>query len=134
MDDFIADGIMSSDDEKEISSEKTRKDKARKLWCFLRQVPPALFELKCLPAMKKHYPHVLENATFHWDGQEDRSDRCLRHIIMKRMRLRRFADIFPPANACTLAEYRFDIFIDIYIYLYIYTERERERISISIFF
>ena len=109
MDELVAGGIMSSDDEKEVSAKETRRDRARHLWKILHRVPPALLENKCLPAMKKHYPHVLERATFRWDGKEDPTDRCLRHAIMKRMRLRRFADIFPPANACTQVEYRFDM-------------------------
>ena len=109
VDELVAGGIMSSDDEKEVSAKETRRDKARHLWNILHRVPPELLEKKCLPAMKKHYPHVLERATFRWDGKMDPTDHCLRHAIMKRMRLRRFADIFPPANACTQVEYRFDM-------------------------
>ena len=100
---------MSSDEEHEISAEKTRRDKARKLWNLMHRVPPELFGKICYPAMKSHYPHVLEGVSFCWCDKGDLGVQCLRHIIMKRMTLRRFADIFPSSNACTHAEYWFDI-------------------------
>ena len=107
MDDFRAGGIMSSDEEHEIRAQVTRRDGARKLWSLLHRVPPGLFEKSCYPAMKRQYSHLFNELSFCWDGQGDVGDQCLRHAIMTRMTMRRFADVFPPTKGCTHAEYWF---------------------------
>ena len=107
MDDFRADGIMSSDEEHEIRAQVTRRDGARKMWSFLHRVPPDLFENYCYAAMKHRYSHLFNELSFCWDGQGDIGDQCLRHTIMTRMTMRRFADVFPSTKGSTLAEYWF---------------------------
>ena len=98
--------ILSSDEEHEIRAEVTRRDQARALWVMLHRPSPASFQDKCFPAIRDSYPHVFGATSFVWDGHKDLGDRCLRHVIMRRIKRKRFADMFPRTKGCSQEEYR----------------------------
>ncbi|KAL8580518.1 hypothetical protein ACOMHN_054673 [Nucella lapillus] len=101
VDELRENSVFDSDDEESIQSEKTRKDRARRCWNLLNQVPPSQFP-RCFPALKNRCPLVLGRKEFRWDGKED----CFRHLIQRSMSLRRFADVFPLADGCSQQEYQ----------------------------
>ena len=108
MDEFRSQGAITSDEEGQIMAKTTRRDKVRRLWSFLKSdhVSSETFFKQCYPAIKARYPHILEGKKFAWDPGEEATVPCVRHAIMKRIPLKRFADLFPSAHGCSDEEYR----------------------------
>ncbi|KAK7100928.1 uncharacterized protein [Littorina saxatilis] len=105
MDELRANDVMGSGDEEGIKSQPTRWDRARGFYNYLHRVPLSLFENHCVPALETYYAHALEGASFQRDDRCHGPAPCVRHSIMRRLPLRRFADVFPSTNGCTHEEY-----------------------------
>ncbi|KAK7495758.1 hypothetical protein BaRGS_00012978, partial [Batillaria attramentaria] len=106
MDELRSVGAIVAEEEEEVKAFVTTTDKARALWTMLHRVPPKLFGEQCMPILRKLYRHMLEGAEYRWDGRPDLGSRCLRHVIVTRMTVKRFADIFPSTRCCSVEEYR----------------------------
>ncbi|KAK7495090.1 hypothetical protein BaRGS_00013730 [Batillaria attramentaria] len=107
IDELRAVDAMSSGEEEEMKAEPKRRDKARRAWDLMNRVTEKDLTEKFLPFLEKRYPHMLQpGVKYHFEGQSDLGRKCLRHVIMSRLTAQRFADIFPPANCCSLQECR----------------------------
>ena len=108
MDEFRSARAMSSGEENQVLAETTRRDKARKLWTFLKsdRVSSKSFHEIIYPSMKSRYPLVFEGKKFVMDPQEEVTVPCIQHAIMKRIPLKRFADLFPRVHGCSDEDYR----------------------------
>ncbi|XP_076455402.1 uncharacterized protein LOC143289993 [Babylonia areolata] len=98
-----ADAVFDSEDEESIRNAGTRRNRARRCWSLLDKVPPGRFHSHCFPALEATCSLVVDGKRFQWDGGVHE---CLRHLIQKVVPLRRFADMFPGAGACSQQEYR----------------------------
>ena len=95
-------GILTDQQEQDITAEHKSEKRARRLWSLLNKVSPRLFAECCMPALSTAVPGVFEGATFAYtlDDQE-----CLRHFVMTRLEAERFADILVAEEACSLDQY-----------------------------
>ncbi|KAK7495756.1 hypothetical protein BaRGS_00012976, partial [Batillaria attramentaria] len=100
VDELRREEILSSDDQDELASETSRRDKARLLWSKLHRVPPKTFGEKCVPLLRRTYPHMFPTVTFRWNGQKQEEEKvvCLRHVLMKRQSPKKLMDVVKLAS------------------------------------
>ena len=97
---------LTSGDEQAIDGKETRRDKARMFWNMLHRIPEKDFESSFVPKLKMEYPHLMSRREFRLEDAGSCSVKCLRHVMMKRIDLKRIVDILPSAQCCSQEEYK----------------------------
>ncbi|KAK7495087.1 hypothetical protein BaRGS_00013727 [Batillaria attramentaria] len=96
IDELRSRGAITVDDEEKVKAGEIPKERARRMWDILREVPSKTFGEMCMPVLKELYGYVLEGAEYQSGSQSEGGSKCLRHVITTRFRVKSFADeIFP---------------------------------------